>query len=472
MTLSYQEQMSRGMPRGTFDSMSDAPTAAAYGVGSAWIGGRLYWSDGSAWDRIGGLLPRKANTVYVLGDSFDERSEPSITSLRYTTSHYSIFHLTNALLGNAFYPVGIDGASGTGVIAGGTTTGYAYGSARLDAALASGAKYLYIRASVNDPDSATNPTASDLIEAYKLIFDAANTVGMTVICSNIAPGAYASTAAKRKVAQYFNAWLDYYAANNYDLIVLPCQYPLLDSTSTNYTANTSTGYSEDGTHPDATAAFKLAQIHAAILQPIVGKMGLFSATYTDSAIAMPNPINKGTGGTAGTGVTGSVADGMTLQQTSGTPTACVASKVARTDAAGYWQKVVWTPDTTGRALQYVASSGVDTTTDLAIGDVVSFCFELTVPSTVTATDVGYFSAGATLQGSSGAYDEVWGTFTSSSRIWGTSGWTGIFCSPPVAIPAGCYRLWAQLRAFNATTNPLEFSIGRNWIMNYSLLDRL
>lgn len=38
---------------GYWESMSEAPSAAAYGVGPAWIGGRLYWSDGVSWTQMG-----------------------------------------------------------------------------------------------------------------------------------------------------------------------------------------------------------------------------------------------------------------------------------------------------------------------------------------------------------------------------------------------------------------------------------
>lgn len=41
--------MSRVNKGGVFESMAEAPSAAAYGEGPAWIGGLLYWSDGLTW---------------------------------------------------------------------------------------------------------------------------------------------------------------------------------------------------------------------------------------------------------------------------------------------------------------------------------------------------------------------------------------------------------------------------------------
>lgn len=50
---------------GYWDSMAVAPSAAAYGVGSAWIGGIQYWSDGKEWIRRMDYAQR----VALIGDS-------------------------------------------------------------------------------------------------------------------------------------------------------------------------------------------------------------------------------------------------------------------------------------------------------------------------------------------------------------------------------------------------------------------
>jgi hypothetical protein len=48
---------------GYWDSLSVAPSAEAYGIGPAWIGGNQYWSDGSSWLSSGGTLARVSSSA-------------------------------------------------------------------------------------------------------------------------------------------------------------------------------------------------------------------------------------------------------------------------------------------------------------------------------------------------------------------------------------------------------------------------
>lgn len=52
---------------GYWASMTEAPSAAAYGVGAAWIGGSLYYSDGDTWSAQ--RVPPKRTRVALVGDS-------------------------------------------------------------------------------------------------------------------------------------------------------------------------------------------------------------------------------------------------------------------------------------------------------------------------------------------------------------------------------------------------------------------
>jgi hypothetical protein len=52
---------------GYWESISDAPAASVYGVGPAWIGGRLYWSDGLSWNDSGGAGSATELDVSSLG---------------------------------------------------------------------------------------------------------------------------------------------------------------------------------------------------------------------------------------------------------------------------------------------------------------------------------------------------------------------------------------------------------------------
>jgi hypothetical protein len=451
-----------------YDSLAVAPTAAAYGVGPAWINGALYWSNGSTWAPANARGYRAPNSVYVLGDSFDARAMPSITANIYQTAHYAIFNITNLLLNNAFNVVGIDGVSGSGALAQPTVgQNYGVGTVRLNAALSSGAKYLYVRASTNDLNDVVQATAGQLISAYGGIFAAANAAGMTVLCSSISPGSYAATVAKRKAALLFNAWLEQKATQIYDVVALPMANALLDADSKEYAANTDAGWCSDGLHPDSVGAFAVASYHAGILRNVVGNQCSFVGETGTLGL---NPTNIGITGAKGSGVSGDVADSMTLGQTSGTPTV-VASKVARTDALGYWQRALWTPTGAGQLLEFV-STAITPNSDLAIGDIVSFCFEVSFSDSVTPADVRLTSGGAYFAGSTDAYHTVEGLRTSSTVGWGHSGWSGVAASPKVAIPAGTTGISPRVRVMSVNTNQIEVNFGRHWIINHSLFDRL
>lgn len=458
-----------------YPSMSVAPTAAAYGVGPAWIGGVQYWSDGAKFIRASQKLSLLSNSVYVLGDSFDERSKPSIASNNYNVPAYGIFSLTNMLLGNALYPVAVDGATGSGALVAGSSTNYGSGSSRLQAALNSGARYLMLRASVNDVSSASLYTAADLISAYKKIFQDANAAGMTVLCSTIAPStAYNGTASKLKAALYFNAWLIQQASQLFDLIVLPVdQY--IDPDSTSYAPLTSTGYATDGIHPDTKAAFLVAQSHAAILSKYVGNQYQWLATLASSGAAMSlNPLNAGTSGTAGSGVTGTIASNKVVRQSSGTPTACVCSKVSRTDnLPGYWQQVVFTPDTTNRLLECAQSgSAIAVNSDFAVGDIVSMICEYDVPSSNTGSDIRWPQVNMSFSGSTDTYNQATAFPVGGPANIGVSGWSGILATPPVAIPVGTTAISLNPRFYMSTVNPVTIKFGRMSVINYSLLSRI
>jgi hypothetical protein len=157
----------------------------------------------------------------------------------------------------------------------------------------------------------------------------------------------------------------------------------------------------DGIHPYVSRAYALAVLTAAALTenfPLVDRFGIANELNQ----RCPNPLLYGTAGTKGTNVgSGSVADSMSLiaASTSGTVTG-VASKVARTDMAGFWQRLVYdaTAGVAGLA-QFQPTSNL-VMAPLAVGDVVQAFGEIKLlanPTFLTAPMLNLRMIGGTPQ---------------------------------------------------------------------------
>lgn len=105
----------------------------------------------------------------------------------------------------------------------------------------------------------------------------------------------------------------------------------------------------DGTHLTPNGCYAAARAVAEVLAPLVpptspfvfSQANLYDATYNPRGNFLTNGLFTGTGGSKGTGVTGTVADGWNIARTTGSANV-VASLVAN-PAGGYFQQAVITP---------------------------------------------------------------------------------------------------------------------------------
>ena len=100
-----------------------------------------------------------------------------------------------------------------------------------------------------------------------------------------------------------------------------------------------TGYTSDGLHIIPIAAYWIAinminsdggmtpQKYASLY---VDKRDIYDANYNEYGSVLTNGALSGTGGTAGTGITGSVADNVTVKRSSGSDVTAVCSKITKT----------------------------------------------------------------------------------------------------------------------------------------------
>jgi hypothetical protein len=87
-----------------YDSLAVAPTAAAYGVGPAWIGGILYWSDGLSWDDVvGSGGSGSATTLDVASLGADTTGATDCASI----INSALASLYAAGGGTLYFPIGV-----------------------------------------------------------------------------------------------------------------------------------------------------------------------------------------------------------------------------------------------------------------------------------------------------------------------------------------------------------------------------
>lgn len=105
------------------------------------------------------------------------------------------------------------------------------------------------------------------------------------------------------------------------------------------TGSAKAGTTREGLHPTTQTAWQYADDMITALgmnlpPPMVGffndKYNIYNATYNPNGNLLANPILAGTGGTASTGVTGSIADDCIAARSTGSTITAVGSKVTRT----------------------------------------------------------------------------------------------------------------------------------------------
>ncbi|WAR43599.1 SGNH/GDSL hydrolase family protein [Methylomonas rapida] len=433
--------------------------AAGYEDGMVRIKGILYLCDESRLHRLSISNPK--NKVAIVGDSFDERAKITDTAGSLSTESYAVWNLTNLLMSQRLDFIHIDGISGTGAL-----TGASVYRNRIGAAIASGAHWCALRASVNDFNPGTK-SFDELVAEYSYLFATLNAAGMRVISNTVGPSNQLDTTAKRSVWAKFNQWMLHTAPRLFDVVVIPQHYQCADPDVLTGAAKSTLAV--DGLHPDLPGAFLIAQTAASVLDPYLPNksplFGIAALGTADETAIDPNSINIGTSGAKGANVTGNVANGFSIRTTANGGTA-VASKVARTDGPGYWQQVVWTPDGAGKLLDFYSNgSAIALNAGFAIGDVVQYLCEIEVDAGSNPANVHYPYILITF---AGANKTAKGFTTNSIHpALNKAGWRGVIATPKMAIPDGTTGIYIQTSFYSKIAAEVTVRFGQHAMINHS-----
>ncbi len=206
-------------------------------------------------------------------------------------------------------------------------------------------------------DLIAGATTAEVIDRKAALFAAYRSIGARIIAADIAPRSGFDATMRGRAVQV-NRWLHQQAMASQDLVVFPMSTAISDFASA--TGGVSAARTTDDTHPNNVGAYYGGRILADLVAgssflPVRESIWTGDAYGADSANAIIRNSNPGmsftSGGTAGTGVSGSLADGYTCARLSGTPTV-VGSIVERADGRGYSQRLAITFGASGDAIEF------------------------------------------------------------------------------------------------------------------------
>lgn len=206
-------------------------------------------------------------------------------------------------------------------------------------------------------DVIAGATADEIIGRKKVLFDLWHSVGAKIIAFDISPRTGFS-GAMRDVAVAVNRWLRQQAATVPYISMFPMSSILGDYSS--FTGGVSAARTFDDTHPNNLGAFLAGKLGADYAAPgAFMKIGssiwpgdAYGSSNSDAIIRNSNPgMALGAGGTANTGVTGSIAEGYTCSRLAGVPTVA-GSLVERPDGLGFNQRLVITFAAASDAIEF------------------------------------------------------------------------------------------------------------------------
>ncbi len=306
--------------------------------------GTFFVFDGSAWLPFKAIATpsRVGNTFAFLGDSrvsaqFNDGSTPNYPPVDSAHGHVKtntfFFNWANALLGQRMKTVY------NGAVSGQRSDQYL---ANLNAAIASGAKWLLIWGVVNDivQSGTTGDTALSIWTRIKNAAQSALNVGMNVVLLT-EPGSNSmgtSTSQKAMVNQ-FNQYMREYADVTPGVFCFDIASLLIDPALANLTLRSA--YSSDGTHSNAYGAYYLGQAFANTISNFIPAInsqifGPFEISANGNIQQVANPLFlTTTGGTSQTGITGNTPSGF-ITGRSGAATATISTAAS---ADGYGNAV-------------------------------------------------------------------------------------------------------------------------------------
>lgn len=304
----------------------------------------FYVFDGTSWQllKVNATPSRMSNAFAFLGDSrisaqFNDGSSVAFpASTAHTKTNIFFFNWANALLGQRMKTVY------NGAVSGFRSDQYLV---NLNAAIASGAKWLMIWGVVNDigQSGTTGDTALSIWTRIKNAAQSALNAGMNVIIPT-EPGSNSMgtvTTQKAMVNQY-NQYLREFAEITPGVFCFDIANLMIDPALANLTLRST--YSSDGTHPNVVGSYYIGQAFANYISNFIPPLNSQIVTASDIAAngniqQLANPLFlTTTGGTSGTGITGSTPASFITART-GSATATISTAA---DSTGYGNAVTFT----------------------------------------------------------------------------------------------------------------------------------
>lgn len=196
---------------------------------------------------------------------------------------------------------------------------------------------------IGTADVAGGDTYATITGKLATVFDRVRSAGIRLVATTILPRT-SFTATQLQVCYRVNEWIRDYGDTEPGTVLVDWHTLMADPSD----GAPRTGMTLDGTHPSVSGAARMGKMLADAIGPMIGGARTLAPSAADDYQLIANPFLTGTAGTAGTDVTGDVADSWTVQRQGSVSSAIVASKVARTDGMpGEWQQVALT---SGRSL--------------------------------------------------------------------------------------------------------------------------
>ena len=233
----------------------------------------------------------------------------------------------------------------------------------VDRALASGADIIYFATMFeNDCWPGAAPSLATVTASWTAVaaaMDRCRNLGKRVMTQTVLPNGNIDASSLftgysrgngTKAWQWLNAQIRDFVRSRPDVIFFDAASVYVDTNPANpvWPENTLTYLSQsgsgqalkktDGVHPQGAAGYALGAALAPVLSANFAAVSHFGTALDENARSK-NPLNGGTGGTAGTNMSGTIAASMGTNAY-GTATG-VGSLVARTDIAGNWQQIVY-----------------------------------------------------------------------------------------------------------------------------------
>jgi len=398
------------------------------------------------------------NIIFDYGHSFVARGYTWVPPGQYQSNDYNILAWACTLSKQRFvtdypYSSGVVGDS------------IAQALTRLPLAVGSAASTVLVQLGTNDCNSAV-PLAT-MQAGYLQIINALVAAGKTIIVMPILPNySYFSTAAKYQLMEQFNLWLIGTIArcpNTYVVDAMPYWTDLTRSDrqcppGANGTVN-ALNYTIDNLHPSARGAFAAGLALAATLDRIAPLLPPAPMLWTPfnnfDKIANPNSNMLAassqlvsTGGSAGTGVSGTLPAGYTVQRAFGGDITAVGSIVAKAlpngQSVNMQQLMLTNPGTTAQAIKMtnytLTPANYYTPGSAALRGGMDV--EVDAGSALCGIDLALAESGAAAVT---ATAHTIGDYSVTSSILPTVAWAGRMRTPPLVSAAGNTALALTVR---------------------------